>query len=173
MSLDVGPRQSPMTPVLRHPDIHRPGLSQAERWAGLLVASGRGEQASFELLAQETRGSLLFRAVRILPDVGDADEVVHDSLLEAWCTANRYDPLRWGVSTWLGQIIVADHHGVRTALLSLSDRQRQALRLAYHEGLTSVQSAARLGVPVATMRSRLHDGIGRLRGVVNGAEPTP
>jgi RNA polymerase sigma-70 factor (ECF subfamily) len=171
MSLVVGAHPSPVTAVVRQPDVHRPGLSQAERWAGLLVASGRGEQASFELLAQETRGSLLVRALRIVPDVGDAGEVVYDSLLEAWCTASRYDPLRWAASTWLGQIIIADHHGVRAGLQSLTDRQRQAVRLAYHEGLTSVQSAARLGVPVATMRSRLHDGIGRLRGAVNGPEP--
>jgi RNA polymerase sigma-70 factor (ECF subfamily) len=169
MSLDVGAGHPSVTRV-RAPEVHRPGLSQAERWAGLLVASGRGEQASFELLAQETRGSLLFRAVRVLPDVRDADEVVYDSLLEAWCSASSYDPLRWAVSTWMGQIIIADHDGVRTGLLSLSDRQRQAVRLTYHEGLTSSQSATRLGVPVATMRSRLHDGFGRLRAVVNGPE---
>lgn len=147
---------------------HRPAASQAERWAGLLVASGRGEEASFELLAHEVRGSLRFRALRALTaDVDDADEVVQDSLLEAWCTANSYDPVQSGASTWLGLIVLADHRGVRAALPMLTVRQRQAVRLAYHEGLTTAQAAARLGIPVATMKARLHDGIGRLRGVVN------
>ena len=142
--------------------------SQADRWASLLVASGRGEEASFELLAHEVRGSLRFRAQRALTaDGDDADEVVQNSLLEAWCTANRYDPLESGASTWLGLIVLADHHWVRAALPSLTVGQRQALRLAYREGLTTAQAAARLGIPVATMKARLHDAIGRLRGVVD------
>jgi RNA polymerase sigma-70 factor (ECF subfamily) len=149
-----------------------PGISQAERWAGLLVASGRGEEASFDLLAREVRGPMRGYALRVMTHVDDADEVVQESLLEAWCRAGGFDPRRSGASTWLDAIVVADHNAVRCALAALTDRQRQAVRLVYYLGLTTVQAAARLGVPVPTMRARLHHGICRLRGVVNEIEST-
>ena len=111
-------------------------------------------------------------ALRVMTHVDDADEVVQESLLEAWCRAARFDPRRSGASTWLDAIVVADHDAVRVALAALTDRQRQAVRLVYYLGLTTVQAAARLGIPVPTMRARLHHGICRLRGVVNEIEAT-
>lgn len=166
MSLDVGESQpiwSAHGSLLTDP----PGPTAADRWAGLLVASGRGEHASFELLARESRTSLRFRALRIVSSDEEADEAVQDALLEAWCTARVYDPLRWAASSWLGQLVGADHQLVRSALSGLTDRQRQAIRLVYHEGLSSAASAARLGVPTTIMRARLRDGIDRLRQLVS------
>jgi DNA-directed RNA polymerase specialized sigma24 family protein len=97
----------------------------------------------------------------------EADEAVHDALLEAWCASRSYDPSRWAASSWLGQLVGADHQVVRSALSGLTDRQRQAIRLAYREGLSSAESAARLGVPTTIMRTRLRDGTDRLRRLVS------
>ena len=96
------------------------GSVPVDRWAGLLVASGRGEHASFELLAQESRTSLRFRARRRVSSVEEADEIVHDALLHAWCAARSYDPLRWSAS-WLGQLVEADYGLVQSALSRLPD----------------------------------------------------
>lgn len=175
-------------------------------WEPLLMAAARGDWASFEQLAHESRAVLHHRALRIVDDLDDADEVVQESLLEAWRNAWRYDPARGSVLTWLGQIVRhraidhvrrtsaryaretravlglagadidqtvesvlldEDHADVRAALLRLTDLQLHAIRLVYFDGLTVPQAAARAGVPLGTMKTRVRDGIQRLRGAID------
>jgi RNA polymerase sigma-70 factor, ECF subfamily len=52
---------------------------------------------------------------------------------------------------------------VRDALGVLSETQRQALALAYYEGLTQQEIATRLGVPLGTVKTRMRDGMLKLR----------
>lgn len=46
-------------------------------------------------------GPLFVFALRALGDRGAAEEVVQDTLVNAWRHADRYDPARGAVSTWL------------------------------------------------------------------------
>jgi RNA polymerase sigma-70 factor (ECF subfamily) len=55
------------------------------------------------------------------------------------------------------------HASVHQALALLPDEQRQAVRLAYFEGHTHSEIAARLDVPLGTVKTRLRLGLGRLR----------
>jgi len=56
-----------------------------------------------------------------------------------------------------------DHWQVRQALAALTARQREAIELAYFAGHTYRDVARVLGVPEGTAKSRLRDGLLRLR----------
>ncbi|MEU9165972.1 ECF RNA polymerase sigma factor SigK [Streptomyces sp. NPDC048424] len=52
---------------------------------------------------------------------------------------------------------------VRRCLESLTELQRQAVTLAYYQGLTYRAVAEKLGSPLATIKTRMRDGLIRLR----------
>jgi RNA polymerase sigma-70 factor, ECF subfamily len=53
---------------------------------------------------------------------------------------------------------------VRAALASLAEAQRTVVVLAYYGGYTQQQIARRLGIPLGTVKTRMRDGLRRLRG---------
>ena len=57
---------------------------------------------------------------------------------------------------------------VRGALTDLTDKQREALQLAYYEGMTQTQIAEALGVPLGTVKTRIRDALKRLGQTLGG-----
>jgi RNA polymerase sigma-70 factor (ECF subfamily) len=52
---------------------------------------------------------------------------------------------------------------VRSAVLQLSPRQRQAIEMAYFAGLTQSEIAGSLNQPLGTVKTRIRRGISKLR----------
>jgi len=52
---------------------------------------------------------------------------------------------------------------LRAALIALTPEERQAIETTFFGGLTHVEAAARLGVPLGTVKTRIRSGLQKLR----------
>jgi RNA polymerase sigma-70 factor (ECF subfamily) len=57
----------------------------------------------------------------------------------------------------------AEGDQVRTALAQLGELQHEAIVLAFYQYRTHVEMSRILGIPLGTVKSRIHDGLRRLR----------
>ncbi|WP_347876507.1 sigma-70 family RNA polymerase sigma factor [Frigoribacterium sp. PhB116] len=64
-----------------------------------------------------------------------------------------------------------EHHRVTTTMKALTAPQREALELTYFGGYTQSEAAAKAGVPIGTMKTRIRDALIALRKLT--AEPRP
>jgi RNA polymerase sigma-70 factor (ECF subfamily) len=61
-----------------------------------------------------------------------------------------------------------DHSEVRTCMETLTDLQLESVRLAYYNGYTYNEVASLLGKPLPTIKTRMRDGLIRLRDCLEG-----
>jgi len=141
-------------------------------------------------------------AYRIVGDGPSAEDVVQEAFLTLWRNAERLDPARGKVTSFVltlvhhkavdllrarrgqpardpsvepealeragpdvAEAVAASLNGqaVRESLKSLPAEQRQAIEMAYFEGMTHVEIAEKLELPLGTVKSRLRLGLEKLR----------
>jgi RNA polymerase sigma-70 factor, ECF subfamily len=81
----------------------------------------------------------------------------HDALIAEAATASKIDEAHEQMTG------VDDREEIRRALASLSEVQREAVVLAYFGGRTYREVATELGIPEGTAKTRLRDGLMKLR----------
>jgi RNA polymerase sigma-70 factor (ECF subfamily) len=69
--------------------------------AALVAAMARGDRQALAGLYRRHAALLLGLAMRIVRERREAEDLLHDVLLEAWRSAKDYDPKRGRVRTWL------------------------------------------------------------------------
>jgi RNA polymerase sigma-70 factor, ECF subfamily len=82
---------------------------------------------------------------------------------------NRVTPEEVGHDEPADSVIEAEEHGaVRTCLETLTELQLESVRLAYFNGYTYNEVAVLLDKPLPTIKTRMRDGLIRLRDCLEG-----
>ena len=167
--------------------------------AGLMERLARGDDRALGELYRRHANAIFAFGRRLLNDA-ESEDLVHDVFLEAWRNAASYDRQRGSVRVWLlvrarsraldrlrrrasalrpAPERVEAHdpvpelelaRDVRESLAALGDDQREAIVLAFYDGLTHDEIAARLGNPVGTVKSRIRRGLIELRTALRARE---
>jgi RNA polymerase sigma-70 factor (ECF subfamily) len=139
-----------------------------------------GNSILAEDVVQEAFLSIWRRPTSYRPDRGRVGSylfgVVHNKAVDAIRheeSLRRREAAYGGIEDEVGpdQVVesawsVARGQQVRDAIGRLSSVQREAIELAYFDGLTCTEVAAKLGIPLGTAKTRLRDGMIRLRNLL-------
>ena len=186
---------------MSEPDVDRSCMDR-------LVA---GDLKALEELYDRHTPLLYAVVLRIVGRVADAEEVLQDAWVQAWKTADTWEPRRGTVTAWLltlarsraidrvravaarrraeaatpapeppseGDEPLANAAGrqrqrqIAAAMAALKPLQRDVLELGYFKGLTQSEIAARIGIPLGTVKSWTRQGLMRLRELVPQEETT-
>ena len=136
-----------MDPPTTTPKQPGPGrvAGSGQDLALLLTRVARGDQAAFEAVYDQLAGPVyglarkVLREQKVLPGPVTGDDVAE--LVET----------------------ALDRQRVRRCLGTLTTVQAEAIKLAYYGGYTYAQTAELLGVALGTVKTRIRDGLIRLR----------
>jgi RNA polymerase sigma-70 factor (ECF subfamily) len=161
------------------------------------------DEAALAALYDRYSGLVYAVVLRVLRDVGAAEEILQDIFYQLWQKASQFDPSRGSLPAWL--LVVARNRAisrlrrhelsageellentvklpaqlenavaqqqllgrVRGVLETLPAAQREALELAYFEGLTHSEIAKRTGEPLGTVKTRLRSAVETLKRILH------
>jgi RNA polymerase sigma-70 factor (ECF subfamily) len=167
----------------------------------------RDPQALAELY--DRYGRLVFRLIlRMVRDIGVAEDLVQETFLRVWNRAGGFDSDRGAVGPWLLAVarnraidylrcqgrrtestielsetehpaLFADFSAgalnfdlvrqVKGALAQLGPQQREAIELAYFEGMSQSEIAQRMGQPLGTVKTWMRRALQQMREALGGA----
>lgn len=157
--------------------------------AELLYRIGQGDEDAFALFYRETAGRVHALTRRVMHDPDLSSDTTQEVYLQVWRTAAQYDPSAGSSMAWLMMIThrrAVDRvrseqsfttrtagYGISTMVTNYGHTvepamhgttiQQESIQLAYNDGLTFREVAETLGVPLATAKTRLRDGLLQLR----------
>lgn len=161
----------------------------------LLTAIAAGDREAFAAL-YDRHAAVVFGLLRaMLNGSSESEDVLQDTFLQAWRDAGRFDPTR---STPLGWLVMMARSraidsgrrrpvpptadppdpavppqaaaAVRLALDQLPNDQQAAIELAFYGGLSYALVAERQGVPVGTAKTRIRQGMIKMRKLLGPTE---
>ncbi len=177
-------------------------LTDQERLRDLLGAIANGDSGAFEQLYRSTSAKLFGICLRILPQRGDAEDVLQEVFTTIWRKAAQYDAALASPITWLAMLarnraidkLRASANERQAAPIDLAeevsdpapspakatelgdDRQRlnscmdqleaqrsKLIRIAFFDGATYEELAARCGSPLGTVKSWIRRGLAQLK----------
>lgn len=198
----IGDSSNSGEPFGRRRGIMGMTLSGTHSDGELIRLAQAGDQRAFRSLAQLHSEPLLRCAITFTRDRQLAEDIVQETLLEAWRSIGRFDG-RCRFSTWLYGILrhrylkatrrlsrvgmmgvsledvpsllqssddplrdsqrSEDAAHIRQVVAALPDEHRQVIELRFFADLTLDDISASLDVPLGTVKSRLHNGLEKLR----------
>lgn len=183
-------------------DVPEGESAPTDQIAGLIRRVAVGDRVAFAELYDLMSARMFGLIRRVLVDHDLSEEVLQDVFLEAWRTADDFDPARGQGRSWLLTIahrravdrvrstrasverdvriglreaeiafdavaerveLGIDARHVTDALSRIPEAQREALVLAYFGGYHQTEIAALTGAPLGTIKTRMRDGLTRLR----------
>jgi RNA polymerase sigma factor (sigma-70 family) len=145
-----------------------------------------GDEEAVKSVYSRFSGAVFALSLSILHDRGRAADATQQTFIKAWQAADSYDPSRafgpWVSSIARRTAIdiyrkekrrlpvespeiaesgpsmdrIWEVFEVRAAVDQLSDDEREVVRMSHFDGLTHVEIASRLDLPVGTVKSRSH-----------------
>ncbi len=167
----------------------------------LMQRLAQGDQEALAEVYDRFAGLVHAIALRIVRNPTEAEEVVQAVFIQVWRQADRYDARRGTLEAWLYTLArtraldclrrrvsrreesraaappmtivpqTVERLAVTEALAAIPASQRQALQLAYYEGLTQAEIAERLGEPLGTVKTRIRAAMLHLREVLEPLQP--
>lgn len=144
-------------------------------YGGPLFGYGKrllGDTGMAEELVQDTFVRLWRGAARFDPERGSARTWIYAIARNSAIDLQRRRsarPLSHGDSE--GELLgseepheqIVDRLEIRAALETIGEKHREVLRLCYDEGLSQAQIAARLSIPIGTVKTRTYHGLRAMR----------
>ncbi len=129
---------------------------------GGAFSAGRGSFVTWLLSITHNMAIDEVRKRRRRPQKADSEEpeTVLAAMADTGAGADVEDEV------WLGAL----RDTITSALDGLPAPQREAIELAYYQGLTQREIAERLGEPLGTIKTRMRLGIQKLRDALGGSE---
>ena len=161
-----------------------------------------GDESAVKAVYERFRGPVFAISMTVLHDRGLAADASQQTFMKAWQAASTYDPERelgpWiyaiarrtAIDIYRKQMrsVVSDDvdstspppaldtiwevFEVRAALDRLSDEERQVIKLSHFDGLTHVEIAEHMDIPLGTVKSRSHRAHQKLLELLKHLEET-
>jgi RNA polymerase sigma-70 factor (ECF subfamily) len=159
-----------------------------------------GDESAVKAVYDRFGGPVFALSMSILGEAGLAADATQQTFIKAWRAASTYDPDRsfspWiyaiarrtaiDIYRKRARTVVSDQvdvatispsletvwevFEVRAALDQLPDDERQVVKLSHFDGLTHIEIADQLGIPVGTVKSRSYRAHQRLLGLLRHLE---